>query len=1045
MADPKEDEVIYLPEVVVTPEDKLPPEGPVYSAGGGLTTPVREQLERTTPSSYAEFQVAEATPPDTFKFVPKDKRARPPSEDPTKPEEPSDAPKEAAPEPPSTFKFLTPDKRTPLPAKEEVPQGIGWNVAAGLGESIVPGVASALGSPVDIPVALGDALYGSLRSIYGDISAVASGEAPWTNAAERYKQQQETNPIPQAPAAKWLGKKIGELAPWLPSPENPFTSIVPQTEGERIARRAAQVGGQVAATTLGSKAFGMVRPPPPAATTMVTAADRAKGAANLALAAPTTLASAPPISTGLVAGGASAAGQYAAERAKEAGASDEDAARIERLTSLGAALPLGVAGAGANRLGAATGVNQLARKFSVIPMQELGASGTFGPFTKQRSQEALAGRALAGSPLNQLAQRGDWEQSGRNVRDTFGAMETDMKAATEAGRVARQAEVTDRLNTMGGGIADLTTRRDRQQTSLSGDLSYWNIAPEAAGKTIRSGLAGGIVKKEGPLAGLLNKDSKGKPLIADSALPDKIFDASFTPENFTSMFHQAQGRFREAYQSTVLSKFFKEAGIKDADGNPIGLDLTKAEKWQNTNRDALEASERKMRDVWGEDQRLKYSVKDRIDAAVAKQQAINDLNLHRDALLRGFAPGGRDAAIVGSIWQPGSAGAASLRDYLRMSGGEPNALANVVDIASANLRKNTMKPDGSGLDTTKATNWLSSHRDSLDQLPPAERAKFDDPVTAQATVDAYTAARARTLDAFKNGAAKGMLEGTPVDEAIRNIFADRTRSPEVAFRELSQRLRPDPAAHDALSSAFIQHGVEDALARTRAEMAAGAPTDRLDKIISAVRGNHPTNPNENSIKFMDHFNSYLRTNKKSVEELFGVPATTEMMKITGHTGYKKPAHPIGRALTTALLAGETFGYGLLAKAWGKQPFLTGSAATLLAMNTALQRVKAAGITNVNEFIPKVMSNPQLVRDLARGVEDKAAWTRVMQQLAIIGTEEDIGRYGAGAPSPEEVRGRVNIPRFRTEPGYRQGVESQLRIPHRPIPPSSRRVSPPLAR
>jgi hypothetical protein len=153
----------------------------------------------------------------------------------------------------------------------------------------------------------------------------------------------------------------------------------------------------------------------------------------------------------------------------------------------------------------------------------------------------------------------------------------------------------------------------------------------------------------------------------------------------------------------------------------------------------------------------------------------------------------------------------------------------------------------------------------------------------------------------------GYVNGMPVDEAIRRIFADKTQSPEVAFRELSNRLSSDPAAHDALKSAFVQHGVGDALSKTQAEMTAGTPpTGKIATIINAIKGGQ-THVNENSIRFMDNFNTFLRDNEKTVRALFGDDATANMMSITGHTGYKKPAHPIMTALTTALLTGETMG------------------------------------------------------------------------------------------------------------------------------------------
>ncbi len=943
-------------------------------------------------SPDSEKLVAEL--PATFDFVPKDKRsgaAKPEAKPAAKPQ----------PELPATFDFVPPEKRTK--AKEEdfvnpEPVGIPLNLAAGAIEGVTPGVAHAAASPIDWPVnaarEVGRTVVGLPQDIEGLGKTIGSlfGWSTPADVEDVYKRQHAAQKsvedvIPASPVGSWLTSKANQWSGgWLPTPENPIQSIPARTDEERMARRAAQVASQTAASSYAGKAIGNMSIP--GASPELTAG---------ILAAPRFMGSTPPIPTGVMAGGGDVAGQFAGQQARQAGFPPEMERQAQIGVGLASALPIGLGMTGA-RAGLGAGYRAVGSPGSV-PALEIAASGKLGSGLQQQARDKLAARAVNESGVEALAKEGDWNSVPDDVHvgHTLGGQLADEKAAGAAQQQALQAQADEALGRIGGVAENLQTRLGPQQTAMESELSLMNVLPSAAGKKLRA--IKNILKKEGPLAGILDKDEKGKPVVEDSAIPGKVFNPNITTEDYTSMLHQAGTDFREAYQATALANFMNAAGIRDASGKKIiGIDLTKAGNWQEKFKSTLDNYDERTNSLWGPKDAAKYSIRDKVDLAIQRQKGINDLNAERDGLLASVGEGGKDKDIATFVWKPGSAGGATVKSYLDRAGAIPDAVNNLVDIASASLRNFATK--GGEFKPALAQKWLSSHKDALDQLPADVKARFENAQTAQQLVDEHTATRAQALNSFEKGAAKGMLAGKDPIVAIRDIFSNTAVSPEIAMRELSDRLSPDPAAHNGLKRDFMKFAFEDAQNKTAASI---APQGKLGGVLSFLRGEPQLNENFN--KTMENLDAFLKKNQASVRALYGDPATDHMLSMMRNKpGYAKPnsiGWLIGGLIGGGAVLTDIGSYTALSAVQhlaGAHPVAAGTMAVGSLGVAAVNKLRAAGVRNVNDFLAEAMQNPELMRDLSKSGSDTAAWKRIMKQLAVIGTDEAMGKYGIGKSS-----------------------------------------------
>lgn len=884
--------------------------------------------------------------------------------------------------------------------------GIIPNVAAGLAEGSTPGLISGLASPVDVPVNLARELYGSGSRLGLTARGIAREftDHPYTDA-EYLKERQaldERNPIPESPATKWL-TGLAHTYLGAPTPEHPIETIAPGTPTEEKLRRGSQVGSQVASTILGARGLRPIMPyvPPGSAPPMTTG----KLVSNLATAAPKFLAMPPPTTAGLIAGGSNYLGQSSNEYLKGQGYSDASADLAQKAVELGSNLGLSVGTAGVSALStpragqspnalntAASALTAVPRALSRYGDQLVSGLGNALPLrtAAKEATDRLAAEQLRKSAVSPLAVESDWQKSDVNVGDQLRNQVAAKEASATSTQQAEQA-LADRARsqfTLGGTATDLTNRITDQTAQLTPHVEGMRFAPEDVGQRLRD--SAGSQRKGGIVDEILAKDANGNPVLPHSEIPSKVFNPNLTPEDLSNLLWRSKGEFRQAFRDAGLSDFENAAVRRDPSGNKTGtIDLSEGQKWLDKHSDLLDAYERQTAKLWGKPD---TSIREGVATATSKQQALDNLNLQRDQLLGVVRTGGRNADAA-TLWKPGASGGQSVREYVATKGSGPEAIDNMMDIAAASLRKAAEK--NGTWDTAAARKWMSEHQDAINELPPTARRNFDNATTAQELVDTNTAKRAQDIEDFKTGAAKHYLDGLTPEQAVQKVFSDQTRTPETAFKELVAKIGNDKPALDGLRRDFMKYGIKNAQIEAQDAINAGLPQGKfsaianvLKEVIPGMKGT-PKAFNDNSIHFMNGMSKFVEQNEGSIRALYGDAAADGMKKLLSqHPGITKPGGSVGELFLGLAMGGENL-VGLLPLA-GEVKLAVGAG---LTANAALRRLRASGIRNANDLIPKAMEDPQLMRALTDPANKPGALTRAMQRLSVIGTEESMGHYG----------------------------------------------------
>jgi hypothetical protein len=887
--------------------------------------------------------------------------------------------------------------------------GMWSNIGAGLVEGTTPGLAGALASPVDIPLNIARGMETDVRSLPHQMKAIgrdiggALGIAtPMTNEEflQGYKNAEKDTWIP----ANWGARKLTGLAEkvGIPTPEAPIERVVPATRDEEKARRAAQVGSQIASTIAGSKVYKPFTPYYPGkyepAVSASPAAALATGpagpvgqlASSLALSSPKFIGSAPALSSGLVAGGANLASQDVGDYGVQQGWSEDKIRAAQALTELG--------GNVAGGIGATAGsvAKDIARRnvFPRVPnLTDQFTAGLPLGYATQEARQRLAGQQLEKSAVSPLATKSDWEPSTADVGNTLrGNLQTDVDAAIQE-RLTNQVAATRELGKVGGTVADLDSRIANQQTRLAPDVQGMRFTPEDVGQRLRASAGSQRQGQGGIIDEILAKDQSGAHVVPHSEVPGKVFNKNLSPEDLNDLLWRSKGQFRQAFRDAGLSDFEGAAVKRDLSGNKTGeLDLAKAQKWVQDHSPLLDAYERQTEKLWG---RPDTSIRDTVSSAATKQRALDNLNSQRNLAIAA-TPGRTNAQQAAAIWKPGAQGGQAVKEYVATR--TPEAIDNLVDLASSSLR--TAAEKNGVFDPAAARQWLSSHRDAISQLPPNVRQQFENATRAQELVEARSATRAQDIKDFQTGAAKGYLNGQTPRQAINDIFANTAQDPAIGIRELVARIGNDKPALDALRRDFMEHANDTAMQEASAigGSAHGTATS-ASRLVNAFRAftNKNVSPgdlHQSSLQYMDSMSNFLRKNETSVRALYGDTATDGMKALLkNHTGLGQPHMTVGELFTTGALFLDMFGaHALTANLPGPIKY---AAAVGIGANEVVRKLRAMGISKVNELFPLAMTNPTLMRTFLESAKNPGAIQRAMRQLSVITTQEEAGGYGMG--------------------------------------------------
>lgn len=251
----------------------------------------------------------------------------------------------------------------------------------------------------------------------------------------------------------------------------------------------------------------------------------------------------------------------------------------------------------------------------------------------------------------------------------------------------------------------------------------------------------------------------------------------------------------------------------------------------------------------------------------------------------------------------------------------------------------------------------------------------------------------------ETNAAKAKLNGQTVNNAISEIYDNAGQQvPVTAMKELSDNLKPDPDAHNALKRDWMQFGLEKAQQDLKTELAMRDPGLIANIRAKLFGGQTLTLPNEirqNSRQIIRNFNEFLKNNEPVAKELFGDKATSEMIKnIENYAGYRQPkgVWTFLDGIAGLSLIGDAIGLGLpkvLATFGHVHPMISGAIGGAMAATALARFLRASGATNVNDLLVKSITNPEAMKALTSSVKNPGTMTKFLRNMGVSGTVQEM--------------------------------------------------------
>ena len=356
-----------------------------------------------------------------------------------------------------------------------------------------------------------------------------------------------------------------------------------------------------------------------------------------------------------------------------------------------------------------------------------------------------------------------------------------------------------------------------------------------------------------------------------------------------------------------------------------------------------------------------------------------------------------DAGVPAKFFHGGPSGfqdAQSFLDANRPSAsftGPNRGVTILTDAAAQSLRRAAMNEDGI-LDPRKVMLWQNKYQDALRALPQDIRDQFMNARNAGQAVAEAQFARTEAMNAFRQGRV-GDLLGVTTPEEVANVVGRVFSSPQSAtlMDGLVKAVSRDPDAVAGLRQAVADHIAKRFISNT--EVATSG--------LSGIKA--------------DPFQTFVKENESALRQVFG-PQNMDTIKaiaedIRQAKRSQQAVRLVGQSNTPQDIAALGKQSTLMGKLW--RDAIGGAAGLHLAGPVgffvgimgahAIQALRDAGITNVDQLVTRAMLDPVLARRLLEKapattmtpVQDAALARAIRRSIApALATAANAQRIGA---------------------------------------------------
>lgn len=344
-----------------------------------------------------------------------------------------------------------------------------------------------------------------------------------------------------------------------------------------------------------------------------------------------------------------------------------------------------------------------------------------------------------------------------------------------------------------------------------------------------------------------------------------------------------------------------------------------------------------------------------------------------------------DGRVPGKFFHPGPTGYSDMQ-ALFGTAGIGKALPIITDYAAASLRKAAMNPDGT-LDPAKFVRWRNAHADALRALPQDVRQRFGAAADASAaaskvanvvsaadkeaasiaaqTITAAAAARALTLKGFQSGAigkVMGLSSPEDVTRVVGSILRGKTAVSEMKLlAKAAQDAGPDAVA--GLRQAVADHIANNYIGNTEAATS-GVTKVKADAFQTFMRQNRAAIGQvftDNEVSIMEAVARDIQRAKRS----------ENAVKLPGQSNTAQDLLAVNKNSKGVARAGRTMIDGLAGAVGAAFHGPIGALIGVVGAH-AIQAMREAGISRVDELVTQALLHPEIARDLMKNAPTAAA-------------------------------------------------------------------------
>lgn len=310
-----------------------------------------------------------------------------------------------------------------------------------------------------------------------------------------------------------------------------------------------------------------------------------------------------------------------------------------------------------------------------------------------------------------------------------------------------------------------------------------------------------------------------------------------------------------------------------------------------------------------------------------------------------------DAAVPEAIFRRGPAGHQTVESF-RRAVGDDAAMSVLADHAAASLRRVAMKPDGT-LDPNRLAMWRRNHSEALRAFPELD-SRFSEAAGSSRAIEDIAAVRRDALDHYQQGAIGQILKANSAEDVTRvvgDIFGQKNSG--LAMRQLVGETRRNPAAHEGLRKAVVDHITDRFISNTEAATT-GQGLIRSDAFQKFVRENGPALKqvfSEQGVNFLRVVAADLHRANRSIAavKLPGGSNTAQDQAAQQVSLLRQFLHhAIGAAAGAGAGAASPIPFGSLAGAIG---------------GAAVSAMRQAGMKKVDDLVKAAMLDPGLAKTL----------------------------------------------------------------------------------